>query len=790
MARLPGLTPHYEDRPQAGGRNKSRVPVDGPNVRPQRLSPTANPVSTYARPPAPPSTNRWLQLAESLSAISPGLQQMLHEQAEARKQEAEDLANRRLGGMSFEEAQRAVKDGSIPEMSNPWFKAAFMKQYGERLAHKRASEIAAIYETEFDKENGNLDQFIAERMKEDLDAHGDNRFFVSSYLGVMNRFNVSAQAKHQEYLAGRTKDETFQGAYETFLGTARQLMEEGATPVQIATALREKYEGNRELLNIPYKEQDREMLRVAQALAEEGHFEIVKALLTTERTAADGTKLGPLANNREFSADAARILQRAERVMFDNNEKESFDKRMGFFDQSFTGKLDREELETWHKENPGALTDSQVQTLISRNQSVIEQTQKEAEQQRMKLLLEQQSARSHEALEQADLAAAEAGLAPFLEDGVVLDEKGEPKIISSEKRKEALADNLVERFRQRVETNQITPEQAFEAEVKVFTANNLTHPQWKSVLGAGGVSAATFAISGGEVPPALKEGAELYMRLHAQNPRLLQQHIPDAATRDYYEAYRIAKQYGRMNDSQAYQQASTLTNDPDKYESVYMRQRYDDIDKAVKDLRSNGFVRFFGLGTASADNAGYVGNEISRVAQFYARNGLGATEAIEEAKKRFQETHHQINGWWIYTADRDVPPDFEKLVGSAIADYVTEFGEDEGLDADDLSIRPATNGTGAWQIINRHTGAPVENSERRYITNRSLIEAERDRIEKRRQEVIEETNRQIEAGRYDPWLVINENTYFGPFLSNPSKEEQEYVNRRAREIHQERQKQR
>lgn len=788
MARLPGLTPHREDQPSVGNRNKGRVVVDGPAVRPQRLAPTANPVNTYARPQAPSSTNSWLQLAEALASISPGLNAMLQEQAAARKQEAEDLANRRLGGMSFEEAQRAVKDGTIPEMSNPWFKAAFMKQYGERLAHHRASEIASIYETEFDKENGNLDQFIAERMKEDLDAYGDNKFFASSYLGVMNRFNVTAQSKHQEYLAGRTKDETFQGAYETFLGTARQMMEEGADPQAIAQALREKYEGNRQLLNMPYREQDREMLRVAQTLAEEGHHDLVKALLQTERVAADGTRLGALANNREFAADAARILQRAERVMFDNNEKASFDQRMVFFDQSFTGNLDRAELEKWHKDNPGAFSDSQVQTLIARNQSVIEQAQKEAEKQRTKLLLEEQSRRSVEAMEQADLAAFEAGLAPFLEDGVVLNERGETEVRTADERRKRLADNAVTRIRERVERGEITPEQAFEAEVKGFSGNGLVHPQWKTVLGAGSVSATTYAISGGEIPPALKEGAELYLRLHATDPSLLQRHIPDSSAMDFYEAFRIAKQYGRMDDNQAYQQAISVTNDPDKYEGVHMRQRYDDIDKAVTGLQSNAFVRMFGLGTAPADNAGYVGNEISRIAKFYARSGLGTQEAIEQAKKRFEDTHSQINGWWVYTADRDVPPDFEKLVNSALEDYVAEFGEAEGLEVDDLSIRPATNGSGAWQIINRYTGAPVENGERRYITNRSLIEAERDRIEKRRQEVIDETNRQIDAGRYDPWLVINENTYIGPFLSNPSKEEQEFVRRRAKEIYQERQK--
>src|SRR5690606_21641599 len=98
-------------------------------------------------------------------------------------------------------------------------------------------------------------------------------------------------------------------------------------------------------------------------------------------------------------------------------------------------------------------------------------------------------------------------------------------------RREKLAANLVERFREKVEGGELTQEQAFEAEVKTFTANNLKNPQWEEVLGAGGISAATFAISGGEVPPALKDGAELYMKLHAQNPRLLQKHVPDAAAK-------------------------------------------------------------------------------------------------------------------------------------------------------------------------------------------------------------------------------------------------------------------
>ena len=128
----------------------------------------------------------------------------------------------------------------------------------------------------------------------------DNKFFVPAYTDIMSRFNSTAQGKHSEYLAGRTKDDSFQGVFETFVGTARQMATEGKSPAEIATALRAKYQGNKDLLNIPYREQDKELLRAAQALAEEGHYDVVKEILQGERTAPDGTKLGSLANSRDL----------------------------------------------------------------------------------------------------------------------------------------------------------------------------------------------------------------------------------------------------------------------------------------------------------------------------------------------------------------------------------------------------------------------------------------------------------------------------------------------------------
>lgn len=173
MTKVPGLT-RQDDRPSVGGANTGRVQLKNP-IRDVNLQATARPVDTYSRPVQPNSgPNEFMQLAGALAQISPSLQGFLDTKATEMQKDAEDRANRRIGGMSFEEAKAAVADGSISEMQNPWYKAAFMKQYGERLAYQRVNELTQEYETNFDKNNGDLDGFVRERMAGDLEQYGDN----------------------------------------------------------------------------------------------------------------------------------------------------------------------------------------------------------------------------------------------------------------------------------------------------------------------------------------------------------------------------------------------------------------------------------------------------------------------------------------------------------------------------------------------------------------------------------------------------------------------------------------
>lgn len=348
MTKLPGLT-RQDDRPSVGGSNRGRVQVRNP-IGDVALQPQARPVDTYSRPQAAPSgPNGLQQLAGALAQISPALTNFLDNSAAKAQKDAEDRAMRRIGGMSFQEARDAVNSGKMTEMDNPWFKAAFMKQYGERLAYERVNELSTEYETNFDKNSGDVDGLIRGRTSDDLDQYGNDPHFTGAYTKVMDGFGARAKTAQAQYKTEQVKQDTVSGVYDTFHGEATSLRSEGRSPQEIVTALRGKYEGNRSLLHVDFKEQDKEMVRLAEAFAAKGDMEMVNAILNSDRKGADGTVLGPLSANREFQADAVRITTNAERQAFDNTEKATRETRYDFLNEAQEGKLNVERFREWHK---------------------------------------------------------------------------------------------------------------------------------------------------------------------------------------------------------------------------------------------------------------------------------------------------------------------------------------------------------------------------------------------------------------------------------------------------------
>jgi hypothetical protein len=239
------------------------------------------------------------------------------------------------------------------------------------------------------------------------------------------------------------------------------------------------------------------------------------------------------------------------------------------------------------------------------------------------------------------------------------------------------------------------------------------------------------------------------MKLHAANPKLLDTHVKDSSDRDFYEAYRIATQYSKLGPEQAMQVAMMQTSDPDKVRSPAAAMRTEQIEERVDSVRYGGYWG----SKYSPSNKSYVASEITRLGKFYVQNGMDTEDALDEAKKRFEATHTAVRGNFVYTAGRDVPQNFADLAGYAIEKYVADFGDAEDLEAEDLTIRPATNGQ-SWVIVHQSGQYPVENLARANLTLRSLYELDQKRRTEKAQGVVDaqdskQKERAISKERFD-----------------------------------------
>lgn len=104
----------------------------------------------------------------------------------------------------------------------------------------------------------------------------------------------------------------------------------------------------------------------------------------------------------------------------------------------------------------------------------------------------------------------------------------------------------------------------------------------------------------------------------------------------------------------------------------------------------------------------------------FAGAGLSPKDATKRAVEEFKRTNTQINGHYLDTSDRALPTDFADLAKAHIDEYVRKHGKRERLDADDITLEPASGGTGAWVLRNTHTGDILDDPNDRVVTLGSL----------------------------------------------------------------------
>ncbi|SCW77036.1 hypothetical protein SAMN02927900_04755 [Rhizobium mongolense subsp. loessense] len=307
MARLPGLRPIDEERRRSGGgQNRGRVRTpSADNIRVQGLSPSASPVDTYARPEqAPIGSNGWESLAKSLASIQPSINNFLNVQGQERQDDDVTAVRQAFLQKSPDEVRKAIKEGAVPGLTS----LAGRELAGERLAYDRSLQLMSAYQTDFDRQTGDVDAFVRDRIKDDLAEFGDDKVLMGAYSKQIAAFTEKLRNQSVDDRAQFVQDTRQGDVFERWSAKSTFNRAEGMAPVDVAAGMFGEFTKNQELLRIPFQKQQEMMLQLADQAATRGDYDLAKSILQHQRS--DGPYKGSLMTDAKVGDTATKLFAR------------------------------------------------------------------------------------------------------------------------------------------------------------------------------------------------------------------------------------------------------------------------------------------------------------------------------------------------------------------------------------------------------------------------------------------------------------------------------------------------
>lgn len=619
-------------------------------------------------------------LATALSGFSGPIATLAASYREQQFEDAQVEAQDTLGGMTLEEARAAVASGEMAQSENPYFQAAFEKQYGMAYAAQRKRDIATWYDTQFDRDTGDLEQGLIGFVQEDGELYGANEQVSAGIREGMAGFLDGVRDQHAQYRAGRMQQEVG----DRFYAVARDAVQRSiATGGDASAAVRALYDDHKGTLGMSFGQMDDAVLQIADELAHEGQLEVVQRLLSATSQGADGTPVQSFLDKRTTGPKAQAILRRAEATAADNRAKKNFRERAEFAERAAAGAMtDVDEAILEEKVLNDEISPAYASGLLATNGRA-----------QRKLVVEA-GVRNAEALFIAGVAERVAlGQWFTAEDQTYVDEDGTSHSFKAEDTIQAITDSSVKQMQDAGKSD---------AEIAA-TLTRLGLPGnvrvWEDTLSNGHIAIhQAFDAAGDDqvdLPPAASEAYDLWKSL-GDHESYRRRHIKDADAQNIFRDAEMLESVGGMDPALALSTSSKINRDGGRT-SLSARIDMNALQSSVSDAVSGGI---FG---SDAGNAGYVSSQIEQLAFIYIGAGLSMNKAVEAAEENFGQTHTIIRGVAINTANNLVPDNFEDVIEAPLAAYAAT----NDLDPDDLAMSPYGRTGRFWQVIDKNTLMPV-----------------------------------------------------------------------------------
>lgn len=702
MNTVAGLTSLGTDRgrlqEKEGRSNQRRV-----QQATQSLRPAASPVSTYQTVEQPQQTEL-SKFFNALQQIKPDIQNWGERFEQEQRESAEIEAQRAMNEMTFEEAQEAVRSGNLPQVNNPYFRAAFQRLYGTRLGLKRGEELAIAYTNDFDKRNGDLEEFLAGFAQQDLEGF-DSEFLVSGYNDAYSPIADKLRSQHAGNVAQLIKQDTLDGVYESMMGVINIGTAEGLELPQIVNEITQQGREFKELMNISFTELDDIRLSVAEQLAREGNLDLVKALLEDDRGG-----VGSIAGKRgEQGARAAQIIGMAQREFTQKRIEETFDTRLNFWDQAANGRLNEKAFIEWYRNNSDTMTEEHLRSVIAKNRSTQERLRNEAMTAQLRAAMQMQIAQNDQDRKERNLTLLMEGRLPVVDAIPRLKISGgelTQELMSPEQQITEAQDLYLNELSPRIqEKNQETDEQRRLREVEFLSKNGLDHPVVRRMFTAGYSAASSIAISEGNEnpPPLINEAVQMYATLRSINPRYATSQVKDSSQRDFFESAYVLQNVMGFDPTQAVMGATAVTRDPNLQHSPFVRTNIERLNNELNRTSTNGFWASLTGGKTKPNNLPEVQEHVNNLATTLVRTGMvDAKDAVKAASEFVADASIVVNGNWVLETGIPDPDNF----GHHAEVWLDAYAKDTNRDVRDLSFHMYDNGRVA-SIWDRETSLPL-----------------------------------------------------------------------------------
>lgn len=239
------------------------------------------------------------------------------------------------------------------------------------------------------------------------------------------------------------------------------------------------------------------------------------------------------------------------------------------------------------------------------------------------------------------------------------------------------------------------PEQAFAEKMRFLVENDMTHDAWEASL-AGGASTALSdwarILESGEaagIPPMVRNAYQLYRQMGQTNQRLRDEHISSQSQRDFFDIAETAQRFGGQTEDQALMTAVKAMSPQGHFSSSFDRiESRKEVEREARAASSQGYAILFNR--ESAENVGEVMEALSMRANFYMETAkLPPKLALKRSKEWVSSNFQLINGWAVPLKSQ-LPSEFKDIAGDIFAQYARQFGEQEALTADDLTLVPGS----------------------------------------------------------------------------------------------------